>query len=850
MSRKQDILELISKEKYQEASELCEEAIEAHPEDIHCYFYLGLVYLLQEEIEEAQGVWMCAMLECPSDLNGDERNNLLIEILQTQAQNETEQENWHNSQLIYEQLQELVPDDINTLLTLVKTSLQAGELTPQQLEEWQVEKQLQQLPPGKANPDLILEIFQLALSFPVPGIEPLIASAFEHVENTPQLIELENQNIETLIVLAVTAYGTGKHEASVNLLKRVIKVNPDLPQVYSNLGNARKELGNLDQAKENYEKAIELDPNFAEVYHNLGNLYRDQGKFDTAKTYYQQALKLNSQLEKTYINLGLLERDAGNREQAIDYHNKLLALYPNHAEGYNNLGLLQSEEGNYEEAEASLKYSIQLKPEYADAYNNLGLLCQSQGRDEEAASYYQIAINCYQKAKAKKTDFVKANHNLGLLFYDIGELEKAKTYYKKALAINPNYPEALNNLGLVYKEKQKINLAIKYFNKALEINPNMVIAYSNLGNTFRQKGDFETAVDYYNRGFQIDPNSAHLYYSFSEIHKYQKEGDPYFDNLLALRENKEIIYTNRKYIEFALAKAWRDIGNYEEEIACLNQGNAMKREEINYSIDKDLERFDDIKQKFNSDTLSKFDSIFEPTRIPIFILGMPRSGTTLTEQILSSHSQVAGLGELPYLFQTVKTNKNLFENLPKITKEELIEARNQYLEQVAQHNDDSPYFTDKMPYNFQGIGLIKILFPEAKIIHCQRHPLDICLANYQRLFTTGNYHSYNLEELGQYYLGYYQLMEHWYSIIPNFMYPLQYENLVTNQEEESRKLIQFCGLNWEDNVLNFQENQRSISTASVVQVRQKLYTSSANKWQRYAKHLEPLKQFFEEKGIL
>lgn len=850
MVRQQNILELISTQRYQEASELCEEAINTHPEDIHSCFYLGVVYLLQGEVEEAQGVWMWTMLECPSELDGEQRNNLLIEILQTQAQKQTDLENWHNSQLIYQQLQELVPNDINTLLTLVKTSLQAGELTPQQLEEWQVEEQLQQLPPGTANPDLILEIFQLALSFPVPGIEPLIATAFEHIENTPQITELENQNLEALIILAVTAHRTGKYEASVTLLQRVVAVNPELPQVYSNLGNALKALGHLEQAKENYNKAIELEPSFAEVYHNLGNLYRDQGELDTAKTYYQQALELNSQLEKTYINLGLLERATGNREQAIAYHEKLLAFYPNHAEGYNNLGLLQSEEGNYEKAEVSLKHSIQLKPEYADAYNNLGLLCKSQGRDQEAAHYYQVAMNCYQQAKAQDTDFAKANHNLGLLFYDLGELEQAEYCYQRALEVKPDYPELLNNLGLVYQQKEQLDQAIAYFNQALDIKPDLVIAYSNLGNTFRQKGDIETAVDYYNRGFQIDPNSASLYYNFSEIHKYQKEGDTYFENLLALRKNKEIIYTNRKYIEFALAKAWRDIGNHEEEFTCLEEGNAIKRQEINYSVDKDLERFDHIKQEFNPEILSQFDSVFEPKRIPIFIVGMPRSGTTLTEQILSSHSQVAGLGELRYLFQTVKTNKNLFENLPELTEEELIEARNQYLEQVAQHNDDSPYFTDKMPYNFQAVGLIKILFPEAKIIHCQRHPLDICLANYQRCFSTGNYHSYNLDELGEYYLGYYQLMEHWYSVLPNFMCPLQYENLVSNQEEESRKLLQFCELNWEDNVLNFQENKRAISTASVVQVRQKLYTSSANKWQRYAKHLEPLKQFFEEKGIL
>lgn len=850
MSWKNNVLSLLASQDYATAAQVCEEIATSHPEEIEAFFYLGVAYLLQGGVEEAQGVWMSGMFESPADLDGEERNQALIGILREQAQQNSDRGNWKNSQLLYEQLQELTPDDVNTQLTLVKTALQAGNLTSDQLEEWQVIEHLQQAETEIVNSSLLLEIIKLAFDYPVPKIEPLIASAFNHLQDNPQLKTLAEEKLETLHLLGATAYENQQYESAVTLLRYVIDLKPDVPFPYSDLANALKELGDLEGAKENYEKALSIDPEIAIIHYNLGNLYRGQGNLDAALTCYEKALSLNSMLDRVYINLALVSEAKGNRTQAIQYYKDLLGLYPKHPEAHNNLGLLLGEQGNLEEAEEYLKRSIELKPGYADAYNNLGLLYQIQGKPEEAANNYEQAITCYHQNQARKHDLVKANQNFGFLFFEQNDLERAEYCYQQALNIEPSNANLLILMGILYQEKEQVDQAINYYNQALEADPEFPHAHHNLANAYREKGDLEAAFFWYDKTFQIAPNSVKAHYSFSESHKFKTEEDSYFQKLLELRESKEITYTNRKYIEFSLAKAYLDMGKYHEEFACLEKGNAMKRAEIKYSVEQDLDRFEAIKTQFNVENIAKFNLINTSGRTPILIIGMPRSGTTLTEQIISSHSKVAGLGELRFLGIITSNNKSFTENFNEVSKETLVEAQNQYLEQVAERDNQAPYFTDKMPYNFMCLGLIKLLFPNAKVIHCLRHPLDVCMANYQRCFRAGNYHSYSLEDLGKYYLGYHQLMEHWYSLFPDFLYPLHYEKLVTNQEEESKKLIEFCGLEWEDNILNFHENKRSVRTASVVQVRQKLYTSSANKWQRYAKHLEPLKQFFEENGIL
>ncbi|MDR9401909.1 MAG: tetratricopeptide repeat protein [Halothece sp. Uz-M2-17] len=851
----EDVASLIAQEDYQRAAEICGNIIDTNPEQIKAFFYLGVSYLLQGYVEEAQAVWLSGLFESPCDLNSEECNQILVQILKEQAQQETNKENYKNSQLIYQQLKELISDDPSLLLLLVKSGVKTQQLTQNQLKEWQVVDHLKTAPSTALDVNLMIEIFQLALQYPIPGIEPFVATLSKRMSEDEHFQAVVAENLKTLEPLAVNAYNTENYEAAIILWRLMLEYMPDSNFLHLSLGNSLKELGEIEAAQYHYETAISLDPEFAIAYHNLARLYQDKDEVELAISYYQKALDINKRLDKSYINLGLLYQHQGNRSGAIECYETLLKLYPQYAEGYNNLGILWIEEGNYGEAEKSFKYAIELKPEYADAYNNLGVLYQYQGKLELAESFHEEAIKCvHDKNVDDQLDVAKAHLKLGLIYFAQEDFDRAEWCYGKALEIKADYAEALTELAVLYRQTEELDKAITYLKQTIAVNPDFVRAYSILGIIYNEKGDLNTAQEFFEQAFTRDDNSVSAHFNFSQCHKYESIEDRYFKKVLELSSSQEIAYPHRKYIEFTVAKAWNDLREYEKEFAALNEANRLKREEFRYSVDKDLERFQKIKDQFNASTIFNLtlpnDSY---QRQPIFIVGMPRSGTTLAEQIIASHSEVVGLGELRFLskirFEKDKDNQ-LLENLNSIDMSTLAEMQKSYLEKVSQRGNKFFYFTDKMPYNFQFIGLIKILFPNAKVIHCLRHPLDICIANYQRCFATRNYHSYNLQELGEYYLGYHKLMQHWYSVLPGFLYPLHYEKLVANQEEESKKLLEFCELKWEDNVLNFHENQRSIRTASVVQVRQKMYTSSAYKWQRYTKHIEPLKKLFEENGIL
>lgn len=399
------------------------------------------------------------------------------------------------------------------------------------------------------------------------------------------------------------------------------------------------------------------------------------------------------------------------------------------------------------------------------------------------------------------------------------------------------------------KLQGQLDLAIQYHQKALQIQPDSVETYNSIGNLLKHQGKLQESEKYYKKAIKINPNVPISYYNLAEQYTFTNEDD-YFLKLLELSQSDEVISRQRKYLYFTLYKAWKDIGKYQKAFEALTQGNQLKRKEIDYSVIASVNYLNYIQEWFTPDIINQKALDVETSRIPIFVLGMPRSGTTLVEQILSSHSEVKGLGELPFIGYITSENLEEISNLELLDESDLKQLRTYYLEEVAKLDNQSTYFVDKMPGNFMYIGLIKILFPEAKIVHCIRNPLDNCLSLYETLFTNGHNYSYNLQELGEYYLGYRQLMQHWYQTLPNFIYTVRYEDIIANQEEESKKLIDFCNLDWQDNILQFFANKRAVRTASTLQVRQKLYNTSIKKWKKYATQLAELEQFFKENQVI
>ena len=586
---------------------------------------------------------------------------------------------------------------------------------------------------------------------------------------------------------------TGRFTEALEVNKKSIVLLPSDAEAYNNLGNTFNELGKTLDAKESYEKAIELKPEFAESYYNLGNVLKNLGQIHQAEKSFKKTISLKPNHIKSYNNLGVIFQDSGRLDEAVEMFKKAIAINPKFAQAYSNLANALKELGRLTEAEASSSQAIFLKPDYAEAHFGMGNILNELGNLEGAAQYYQEAIHL-------KNDYASAYNNLGTTLEDLGQFEEAVINYKKAIELNPKFSVAYNNLGNIFKSLGRIEDAKLNIIKALKLNS--------------------------------DYASAH--YNFTRIKKFKTE-DEQFQQMLKIYLDKTNSDKNLCFINFALAKAYEDLGNYDRAFHHYNEGNALRKKFLDYNFNEDIELFNQIKkhskvisqQSLNPNHLKKFLT-------PIFIVGMPRSGTTLVEQIISSHQMVSGAGELALV---AKFGEGLVRGNSNINEESLLEFRKKYLDKLMSFAKGKLIVTDKMPLNFRYIGLIAAALPEAKIIHINRNPKALCWANYKQYFSKkGLGFSYDLKDVVNYFNLYKNLMLHWKSENINVFYDLDYELLVEEQETETRKLIDYLGLNWDPKCLSPENNHNTVSTASSIQVRKKVYKGSSQKWKQY----EPL----------
>ena len=373
--------------------------------------------------------------------------------------------------------------------------------------------------------------------------------------------------------------------------------------------------------------------------------------------------------------------------------------------------------------------------------------------------------------------------------------------------------------------------AIKSYKEALKIKPDYAEAYSNMGNALKDKGDSEAAIESYKKALKIKPDYAEVHRCLSSVTKYDKQ-TPHVIQMLNLYQDSGITEDQRCHLSFALAKVFEDLNDLDESFSYLVMGNTLRKNQLGYNIKKDIKLFGMLKN-----TYPKLKNLALKTREfsgeikPIFILGMTRSGSSLVEQIVSSHSEVMGAGELNYVNQF---GAEFAAGSTMITSEALLGFRNRYLGALEKSANNRLIVTDKMPANFKFIGLILLAFPEAKIIHVKRNPAATCWSNFTHYFPAkGLGHCYDLNDLVNYYGLYQSLMEFWQEQFGNRIYNLNYENLTISQEEETRVLLEYLGLQWDESCLSPQNNKRIVRTASQQQVRQKVYQGSSQKWRKF-----------------
>ena len=499
---------------------------------------------------------------------------------------------------------------------------------------------------------------------------------------------------------------------------------------------------------------------------------------------------------------------SGKYNSAVDILQKVVQICRNNPYYHYNLGLAVIHTGETVVAVKHLRQAVKLQPDYGDAYN---ILCGILGKSGDLPE----SLEAGQNAVRLLPDSVQAHANMAATLKALGRIEEAIEYYKRALHLSPDSPFLLESLGNACIAVGKLNTADKYFREAIRLNPDYT-------GPFRQ---------------------------LSRLRRYELSSDPDIVEFERLLESGLIQEHNSSHVHFALGKMYEDCGIFDKSFKHLEQANRIEDQKIGYDPNLFDPYFDSIAATYTRDMINTKSDEDDTKTGPIFIIGMPRSGTSLIEQIVSSHPDVYGAGEVIWFSNVEKKLQQLTGNrlpYPKCAEYFNGEITNLLVTDYIQHIETMASgksfirFTDKYLGNFMNLGLIKILFPNARIIYCRRNPLDVCFSIFSLYIPDSIPFGYNLEKLGKAHTQFSKLMEHWLEVIPESILCIDYEDLVIRQEELTRTMIEFIGLEWNDKCLRFFENESSVRTATATQIRQPMYSSSVGRWINYRNHMEPL----------
>jgi len=621
---------------------------------------------------------------------------------------------------------------------------------------------------------------------------------------------------------------------------------PGHPVGWNALAMCMQAMGKLDEAIRAYRKALEIEPDNADGHNNLGLLLVENGMPEEAIRSYRRAVRIRPGFGFAHYNLGLAFEALEQWSEAADCHRRALEIDPRFAEARNHLGNVLHRMGHMDEAAACYRQVLEQQPDYAEVYSNLGNVLVDQGD-------FAGAESCYRHAIELRGDYVEARANLGHLLRKTGRLVESESMLRQALELRPDDPGMLSNLALTLTDLGQVGQAADLYRRVIEQRPDDAEAYDNLGNALADLGNTEAAIEQYRRALRIRPGLAQTRFHLSLVKRFERE-DPDRDAIEAELAREDLADRDRIYLEYAAGKAWADVGDQPDRAFMhYARGAQLKRASLDYDIEQDEAMFAETARVFTQERLAAFSGAGHGSGAPVFIVGMPRSGSTLVEQILSSHPRVHGAGErsdLNVLVESVgRRRRKVFpEWVPDLEPDDCRRLGEEYCRTMFSHVGDADRVTDKMLSNFVHAGLIRILLPNARIIHVRREPADTCLSCFTYLFAGRHAITYDLKELGRYYRAYDSLMAHWRSVLPaNFLLEVQYEQLVADPEPCVARMLEHCGLEWDDACLAFHRSNRAVRTASSQQVRQPLYRRAVGRWEAYRDHLEPL---FEALGPL
>ncbi len=609
---------------------------------------------------------------------------------------------------------------------------------------------------------------------------------------------------------------------------------------------AHHQAGRLAEAEALYRQVLAVAPDHGDALHLLGVLAHQTGHSEAAVGLIERAVVAGNHAPEVQTNLGLVLQTLGRFEAAAAAFLRVTVARPEQAEAHHTLGGLRHRQGRLEDAAAHYRQALALKPDLAEAHLNLGLLAKTEGRPVEAEAWYRQAL-------ALRPDHPGVLMNLGNALHDQDRFDEAVAHYRRALTLMPDYAEAHLNLGNALMSLGDSQAALAGYERALALKPDLAEAWNNRGHILQEQGHLGEAMTAFDRALDLRPDYAEAHYNRTALKRF-RAGDPDLATLEALAAVADRRpWDHAVFLHFALGKALEDVGDTAQAFEQFLKGNALKRRHLDYDEAGARALFQRIAAVFDADLFERRHGAGEPSSRPIFVVGMPRSGSTLIEQILASHPEVLGAGELGALAAVGATlcdpaGRPLAypEGVPELEAEALARLGQAYLARLPPLPAGRTRITDKMPGNFLHIGLIRLILPNARILHTVRDPVDTCLSCFARLFVDRQEFSFDLAELGRYYRWYQEMMTHWRRVLPqDAILDVRYEAVVDDLEGQARRLLAYCDLPWDDRCLAFHQTQRPVRTASAAQVRQPLFRTSLNRARPYQERLEPLMRELE-----
>jgi len=649
-----------------------------------------------------------------------------------------------------------------------------------------------------------------------------------------QVLAIWPGQTDAAYLLGLMAYTFGNLDLAIAHVREACR-SPRAPAVYfSDLAEMCRQRGLLAEGEEAGRRAVALAPEFAPAWNNLGIVLQEMLKLDESRVCLERALALEPNNAEGLNNLANTLKRLGLAAEAEKRWTAALALKTDYAEVYSNLANLLNDQGEYDRAEGAARRAIELNPRLADAYVNLAAAHSVRHRHADA-------LQALDALAAFAPGHARALAARALTLKELDRRDEALEAAKRAAVQAPESPEAHNAIGQVRQAMGEFEPALAAYDRAAALpGPAQMDAIANRGALFLEFGRKAEAIKAADEAAKAFPNAPGILFGQTELRRFER-GDPLIGQMQLLLAREGNSLADRTTLHFGLAKAFLDIGDSEQAFRHYEEGNRLKRSTFAYDVESDERLMSEIADVFSPAPLAARAKAGARSETPVFVVGMPRSGTTLIEQILASHPMVQGAGELGRLRALVEAIDGFPASVPSMTDAQLKAVGEAYLAYIGPMAAGRRRVVDKMPSNFLFAGLIRIVLPEAKIIHSRREPADTCLSCYTKLFAGAQAFAYEQTELGRFHRAYQRLMAHWRATLPaSHFLEVDYEAVVDDLEMQARRMIAFLGLPWDEACLRFHETRRQVRTASVNQVREPIYRDSKGRWRKHAAHLKPL----------